>query len=227
MNHILLIDGDVQVHEALKQCFSNEGFNLSPVYNGHQGIQEALSEKHELVLLDLNLPDINGFEVLQEIRKASQIPVIILTGRLAESDRIVGLEIGADDYLTKPFNERELTARIRAVCRRTVKRKQESIHSKLLKVDDITINTDNRAVTVGDKPIELTATEYRILKTLVEHTGVLVSREELTKVALKREMLEHDRAIDMHVSNVRKKTGLKPGGSPRLKTVRGMGYYYI
>ncbi len=151
----------------------------------------------------------------------------MLTARGDDVDRIIGLEIGADDYLPKPYNHRELVARIKAILRRGRTPTIPEGSSRTLQIDDIALNLANREAQLSGEPLELTATEFLVLKTLIEKAGELISRDDLTQIALNRKLTLYDRAIDMHVSNVRKKIGSRPDGSPRIKTVRGSGYFYI
>lgn len=181
-----------------------------------------------MVLLDVGLPGQNGFDLLKELRKTSEIPVIMLTARGDDVDRIIGLEIGADDYLPKPFNERELIARIKAILKRTTSvDKQKKTSSTKILIDDLIVNPENRQVLLNGQVIELTTTEFTVLKTLVERAGTLVKKSELSQIALGRGWDEFDRSIDVHISNLRKKIGAKPDHSPRIKNVRGVGYFYI
>ncbi|KEQ19588.1 response regulator [Endozoicomonas numazuensis] len=223
---LLLIDDDIELCELLIEYLATEGYSVKAVHDGESGVHAALSGEYQLVLLDVTLPKLNGFDVLKKIRQTSDIPVLMLTARGDDVDRIIGLEIGADDYLPKPYNHRELVARIKAILRRGRTPGAEA-SNKVLSIDDITLNLANREAKIGDVLLELTATEFMVLKALIEKAGELISRDELTQIALNRRLTLYDRAIDMHVSNVRKKIGIRPDGSPRIKTVRGAGYFYI
>ena len=228
MIDVLLVDDDLEFCELLVEFLRTEGFQVTAVHNGVSGVEAAASEHYSLVLLDVTLPRMNGFDVLRTIRQKSSIPVIMLTARGDDVDRIVGLEIGADDYLVKPFNQRELVARMKAILRRVkISQERENPRRKQLMIDDLVLNLTNHEVFKGSEPLAITATEFTLLKTLVENAGDLVTRDELTHLALNRRLTLHDRAIDMHVSNLRRKIGSKQNGRPRLKTVRGAGYFYI
>ncbi|MCL6415989.1 response regulator [Aestuariirhabdus sp. Z084] len=229
MSRLLLVDDDRELCELLVEYLAIEGFEVDAVHDGEAGVDAALTNQHDLVLLDVTLPRLNGFDVLKLIRRQSAIPVLMLTARGDDVDRIIGLEIGADDYLPKPYNHRELVARIKAILRRGELRQQpaRAETSQRLQLEDLELNLANHEATLGGQPLELTATEFIVLRTLLERSGQLISRAELTELALDRRLVQYDRAIDMHVSNVRRKLGNKPDGSPRLKTVRGSGYYYI
>ncbi len=234
MIDVLLVDDDLELCELLAEFLRTESFCVSAVHNGMAGVEAALSGQYSqsgqysLVLLDVTLPRLNGFDVLRTIRQKSNIPVIMLTARGDDVDRIVGLEIGADDYLAKPFNHRELVARMKSIMRRIrALEDKENCRRKQLYIDDLSLNLGNHEVFKSETLLDVTATEFTLLKTLVENAGELVTREELTSLALNRSLTIHDRAIDMHVSNLRRKIGSKPDGRPRLRTVRGSGYFYI
>ena len=223
---LLLIDDDVELCELLIEYLATEGYDVKAVHDGESGVLSALSGEYQLVLLDVTLPKLNGFDVLKKIRQTSDIPVLMLTARGDDVDRIIGLEFGADDYLPKPYNHRELVARIKAIMRRGRPQATDS-NPRTLSIDDITLNLANREATIHGEVLELTATEFMVLKALIEKAGELISRDELTQIALNRRLTLYDRAIDMHVSNVRKKIGTRADGSARIKTVRGAGYFYI
>ncbi len=223
---LLLIDDDIELCDLLVEFLGTEGFHLNAVHDGESGVDAALSGDYALVLLDVTLPKLNGFDVLKKIRQESDIPVLMLTARGDDVDRVIGLEFGADDYLPKPYNHRELVARIKAILRRGRPSPQDTA-AKFLQLDDITLNLSNREAVIDDEPLELTATEFQVLRSLIEKAGELISRDDLTQIALNRRLTPYDRAIDMHVSNVRKKIGTRKDGQQRIKTVRGAGYFYI
>jgi two-component system response regulator CpxR len=223
MNRILVIDDDIDLCELLTDYLTTEGFAVEVVHEGEAGAAQALAGDYELVVLDVMLPGINGFEVLRRIRAGSATPVLMLTARGDDVDRIVGLEMGADDYLPKPFNPRELVARIRAVQRRTA---TATAPGEELAVGDVTLNLGARSVLVGGVPVELTSVEFSLLEVLVRQAGQVVSREELSLQALGRELNAYDRSTDVHVSSLRRKLGTLGEESERIKTVRGIGYFY-
>jgi len=228
MNNILIIDDDTDLCDLLRDYLTPEGFVVEAVYNGSDGVELAVSGRYSLVVLDVMLPGINGFEVLRRIRAASRIPVLMLTARGEDVDRIVGLEIGADDYLPKPFNPRELVARIRAVLRRAESEPQSQVQADTgrLIVGDIELVTGTRTVLRGGQKVELTSVEFAILETLLRLAGQVVSRDDLVKQALGRNLSAYDRSIDVHVSSLRKKLGQRIDESERIKTVRNIGYQY-
>ena len=227
MDQILIIDDDVALCELVTEYLEPLGFQIESVHRGDAGVERALAGEHSLVVLDVMLPGLNGFEVLRRIRAESKIPVLMLTARGDDIDRIVGLEIGADDYLPKPFNPRELTARIRAILRRTTSEAPvDQALEKRLHVGDVELDSGTRAITRGGQNVELTAVEFDLLEKLLRSAGQIVTREELSKQVLGRSSSPFDRSIDMHISNLRKKLGHRADATERIKTVRGVGYIY-
>lgn len=227
MLRVLVIDDDIGLCELVTEYLEPEGYKVEAVHDGEKGVERALSAEHDLAVLDVMLPGINGFEVLRRIRARSRLPVVMLTARGDDVDRIVGLEIGADDYLPKPFNPRELVARINAVLRRARPEEQAERQAReTLVVGDIEMDARTRTVRLAGRAVELTAVEYDLLKRLLHLPGHVVTKEELVKDVLHRQLSPFDRSIDMHVSNLRKKLGQQAGGAERIKTVRGVGYIY-
>lgn len=226
MENILIIDDDRDLCDLLGDYLTPEGFTVEAVYNGLEGVERALSGKYSLVVLDVMLPGLNGFEVLRRIRALSGISVLMLTARGEDVDRIVGLEIGADDYLPKPFNPRELVARIRAILRRGESRPQTQSEPARLVVGDIELIPGSRTLLRSGEKVELTTVEFAILETLLRQAGQVVSRDDLVKQALGRNLNVYDRSIDVHVSSLRKKLGQSVDGSERIKTIRSIGYQY-
>src|SRR5688572_21745812 len=218
MERVLVIDDDVGLCELVGEYLEPEGYTVEAIHNGERGIDRALSDEHDLVVLDVMLPGTNGFDVLRRIRARSRIPVLMLTARGDDVDRIVGLEMGADDYLPKPFNPRELVARVRAIYRRATAAPAPSAPAAALIADDIAVSPAARRALVGGEEVRLTTAEYDLLEALVRQAGVVVSREDLTKQVLGRRLSPFDRAIDMHVSNLRKKLGPSRSGGERIKT---------
>ncbi|MDO9509310.1 MAG: response regulator transcription factor [Thermovirgaceae bacterium] len=227
MKHILAIEDDRELCELLEAFLNTEGFVLEMAYNGREGLIKARERQYDLLLLDVMLPGMNGFELLRELRKTSTVPVIMLTARGDEVDRVVGLEMGADDYLPKPFSTRELIARIRAILRRGEPgRGGSSAPEATLQLGDITLDPGSHEVTLSGKPVHLTHVEYLLLEALLRSAGRTVSRETLVRDVLERSYSPWDRSIDVHASNLRKKLGLLPDGGERIKTIRGTGYLY-
>ena len=224
MERILIVDDDVELCDLVKEYLSAEEFQVDAVHNGNQGLERALSGDYTLVVLDVMLPGKNGLDVLREIRQHSQLPVLILTARGEDVDRIVGLEIGADDYLPKPFNPRELLARIRAILRRI---HGTSEPGSAVSVGDVELDPATRVVRKGGQAVELTSVEFSLLEALLRAAGQVVTREKLVNEVLGRKFMAYDRSVDMHVSKIRKKLGDQPDGSERIKAVRGVGYIYV
>jgi two-component system response regulator CpxR len=227
MDQILIIDDDVALCELVTEYLEPLGFAIESVHRGDLGAERALEGQHALVVLDVMLPGLNGFEVLRRIRAESKVPVLMLTARGDDVDRIVGLEIGADDYLPKPFNPRELTARIRAILRRVPTEKPiDRTAVKKLSVGDVVLDSGTRTVLRAGANVELTSVEFDLLEKLLRAAGEIVTREDLSQQVLGRSASPFDRSIDMHISNLRKKLGHQSGDAERIKTVRGVGYIY-
>lgn len=222
MNHTLLIvDDDTELTSLLTEYLEPEGFNVVAAHDGEQGVKKALNQPFDAIILDVMLPKLNGFEVLKAIRDHSDTPILMLTARGDDVDRIVGLEIGADDYVPKPCNPRELVARIRAVLRRTQKL---PVHKPVIHHLNILIDCAKRTAICKGLPLELTNAEFNILEMLLKSPGQAFSKEELTEYALGRKYTAYDRSIDVHISNLRSKLGEDQHGSFLVKTVRGFGY---
>jgi DNA-binding response OmpR family regulator len=225
MARVLLVDDDVELTALLREYLESEGFDALSAANGEAGLRAAQEGGPDLVVLDVMLPGMNGFDVLRRLRESSTVPVIMLSARGEEVDRIVGLELGADDYLPKPFNPRELSARIRAVLRRS--RAEGEQASGLLVVGDVELDPGSRRARRGGEPVNLTGTEFRLLEELLREAGTVVPRETLFREVLGRRAAAFDRSLDVHVSNLRRKLGPLPDGGERIATVRGVGYQYV
>lgn len=228
-NRILLVDDDVELGELLTDFLAQEGFAIEVQHDGEAGLQRARDETFDLVLLDVMLPRLNGFDVLRRLREESRVPVMMLTARGDDVDRIVGLEIGADDYLPKPFNPREMVARIRAILRRAEPRDtgaQPGEATALLEVGDVALDASARQVSCGGVPVALTSVEFSLLEQLLQEAGKVVPRAALSHRVLGRELSEYDRSIDVHISNLRRKLGRGRQERERIQTIRGVGYQY-
>jgi DNA-binding response OmpR family regulator len=223
MDRVLIIDDDIELCQLLAARMSGEGFEIEAVHDGPRGLERALSREHSLVVLDLMLPGMGGLDVLRRVREQSPIPVLILTARGEDVDRILGLEIGADDYLPKPFNPRELIARIRAILRRSV-RVAAGTHPLI--AGNLRLDPASREAWLQGRLIALTSVEFALLEMLMQHAGRSVTREELTEAVLGRKLGPFDRVIDVHVSNIRKKLGTNQGVD-RIKAIRGSGYLFV
>jgi DNA-binding response OmpR family regulator len=226
MDRILIVDDDIDFCELIAERLIPEGFELDAVHRGDKGVEMALAGNYDIILLDVMLPEINGFDVLRLIREQLATPVLMLTARGDDIDRIVGLEMGADDYLPKPFNPRELIARIRAVLRRV--RPPSHVGKKTaperLAVADIVIDQRKRTASCNGISLELTLSEFGILEVLVKRADEVVSRDELSNIVLGRNLNAFDRSIDVHVSNLRKKLGRDQNGNDRIRAIRAIGY---
>ena len=227
MKEILVIDDDKELCDLLVEFLQPEGFGVETVNEPYKGLQRALSGDHCLLVLDVMLPGMTGFELLRKLRVSSQIPVMMLTARGEDIDRIVGLEMGADDYLPKPFNPRELVARIQAIHRRSHTGEQKTDNAQCqIQCDDIVIDPGSRSVKQRNRNIKVTAAEFSLLHELLKHAGQVMTREELTQKVLNRELEIFDRSIDVHVSSLRKKLGHTIENRERIKTIRSVGYLY-
>jgi len=228
VDRILVIDDDTELCGLVGEYLEPEGFSIEAVSDGKFGLDRALSGDHRLVVLDVMLPGMNGFDVLRRVRQTSKVPVLLLTARGEDVDRIVGLEIGADDYLPKPFNPRELVARIRAILRRSQVMEKGAAGEipEVLEVGDVELDPASRTVQHKGRPVDLTSVEFNLLHVLLREAGRVVTRENLVNEVLSRKFSPFDRSIDMHVSKVRKKLGDTDDGSDHIKTVRGVGYIF-
>jgi two-component system response regulator CpxR len=185
----------------------------------------ALEGEHDIAILDVMMPKMNGFDVLRALRQTSQLPVIMLTARGDDMERIVGLEIGADDYLPKPFNPRELAARLRAILRRSTGA-HDAAENENLSVDGIELSSTARTVSLEGSDLNLTSVEFALLRELLKDAGQVVKKEDLSERVLERKLSPYDRSLDMHISNLRKKLGSRDDGNERIKTIRSVGYIY-
>lgn len=226
MNRILIIDDDEELCELVSEYLTVEGFETDAVNDGEGGLKKATSGEYDLAILDVMLPKMNGFEVLRNLRENSRMPVLMLTARGDDMERIVGLEIGADDYLPKPFNPRELVARLRAILRRVKTEEGAGALPEKLKVDDIEISARSRSAKIDGQEVNLTSVEFDLLSTLLENAGNIVKKEDLSERVLERKLSPFDRSLDMHISNLRKKLGSRDDGGDRIKTIRSVGYIY-
>lgn len=227
MDRILIIDDDEELCELVSEYLTVEGFETTAVYDGETGLREALSGAFDMVTLDVMLPKKNGFDVLRELRETSKIPVLMLTARGEDMERIVGLEIGADDYLPKPFNPRELVARLRAILRRIEANRQTiQIENDKLSVDDVEVQISARSASRSNEDLNLTSVEFDLLAEFLRHAGKVVKKEDLSEKVLERKLSPFDRSLDMHVSNLRKKLGVRENDLEIIKTIRSVGYIY-
>lgn len=230
MNKILLVDDDKELTSLLQELLELEGFNIIVAHDGEHALT-LLDDTIDLLLLDIMMPKKNGIDTLKELRQNYQTPVIMLTARGSDLDRVLGLELGADDYLPKPFNDRELVARIRAILRRSSWSEQQTSNdnsnSSVLEVDSLQLNPGRQEASFAGEALELTGTEFTLLYLLAQHLGQVVSREFLSQEVLGKRLTPFDRAIDMHISNLRRKLPERHDGLPWFKTLRGRGYLMV
>ena len=220
MSNILLIDDDVELCEMLAEYLESESFVVSMVHDGRSGMAQAKAENYDAIILDVMLPEMDGFSVLKELRKHISTPVLMLTAKGDDVDRIVGLEMGADDYLPKPCNPRELVARLKAILRRTQSAPAKT--TDVIKVNNIEIHPASRKAIYKSEILPLTSSEYNLLEVLAINVGTVVDKETLSEQALGKKLTEYDRSIDMHLSKLRQK--LEDDSQELIQTVRGKGY---
>jgi two-component system response regulator CpxR len=227
MERVLVVDDDVELCDLVAEYLGPEGLEVEAVHDGAVGLARALEGDHALVVLDVMLPGMGGLDVLRGIREGSTVPILMLTARGDAVDRIVGLELGADDYLAKPFHPRELLARIRAVMRRTrPATAAAAAGGEAIAVGDLHVDLGARVARRAGEAVDLTSAEFDLLAALAAAAGRVVARDDLAERALGRQLSPLDRAVDMHVSNLRKKLGPHADGAERIRAVRGVGYIY-
>jgi len=227
MPAILMIDDDTGLCELVAEYLALDGFDFTAAHDGQQGLSLAKAQDYDLILLDIMLPGLDGLSVLKALRTGSYCPVLMLTARGDDVDRIVGLELGADDYLAKPFNPRELVARIKAILRRVeLTRQPQTEQNGTLALNKLVLNPNNRQVTCNEQLITLTATEFQLLELLMRRAGEVVSKDELSRAVLGKRLQMYDRSLDMHVSNIRKKIAVYCQDE-KIQTLRGSGYLFL
>ncbi len=232
MPRLLIADDDVELCDILRNYFELDGMQLDAVHRGDAVLDALAMGSYDLLILDIMLPGMTGLDVLREVRQIGTTPILMLSARGEETDRVLGLELGADDYLPKPCSPRELAARVRSILRRTPSSNADSevkkgAGSKLLQVGDLELNLGARQVQCSGKPIDLTGTEFNVLHELLKCSGELIKKDDLSQRALGRRLAPFDRSLDTHVSNLRKKLGPTGDGRPRINSVRGAGYIYL
>ncbi|HKQ71971.1 MAG TPA: response regulator transcription factor [Polyangiaceae bacterium] len=223
MPRVLLIDDDKRLHDLLTTYLEQNGFTVTGAPDGHRGLAVLDAEAFDIVLLDIMMPGIDGLEVCRRIRGKSRVPILMLTAKGDETDRVVGLELGADDYIAKPFGPRELVARLRAVLRRA----NPSVEAEIVRVNEIAIDVPGHKVKVSDKEIELTGIEFDILLALARRAGRVVGRDALLSEAGRADVNVGDRTVDVHISHLRQKLGDDPRSPKKIKTIRGVGYVLV
>jgi DNA-binding response OmpR family regulator len=223
MTTVLVVEDEIEIARVVRDYLDNAGFEVIVVGDGGSAIASVRSAKPDLLVLDLGLPGRDGLDVAREIRRWSNTPIVMLTARGDETDRVVGLELGADDYVVKPFSPKELVARIRAVLRRT---RAAERGAEVLRAADVVIDTGKLRVTVAGRPVELTPTEFQLLSTLVAEPGRVFTRGRLLDAVHGVAIESYERAIDAHVKNIRRKIEPEPGSPRYLLTVHGVGYRF-
>jgi len=229
-NRVLIIDDDAKLRTLLKEYLEDNGHRVLTLADGSDAMKTIQEESPEIVILDIMLPGKDGLEVLKEIRRDHAIPVVMLTAKGEDTDRIVGLELGADDYLPKPFNPRELLARMKAVLRRAGPEDRDEVAKKgdmVLEAGGLTLNKARQVIFIQDEEVELSSTEYKILEVLMRHPNTVLSRDQLMNLARGRDFMAFDRSIDVHISKLRAKLESDPGSPKRIKTVWGAGYMFV
>lgn len=225
MHRLLLADDDRDLCAMLSDFLRGEGFECECAYDGERALARALAEEFDALVLDVMMPGINGFEVLRKLRGQRTTPVLMLTARGEETDSIIGLEIGADDYLAKPCSPKLLAARLRAVLRRAESGQKGAV-AEALEIGDLTLHPGARHASVSGRTLELTSAEFNMLELLVREAGQVVGKEVLSEKGLGRRLMPYDRSVDMHISNLRKKLGDDGDGVQRIRTIRGSGYLF-
>ena len=224
-NKLLLIDDDKELCSMLQSYLAQEGFSIDAVHSGEVAVDTVLENDYELVILDIMLPGLSGFEVLKAIRETSSVPVLMLTARGEDVDSVIGLELGADDYLAKPCSPRVLIAHIRAILRRSHIVDSDDKDERL-SIGEIELYPQSRTIYREKDPVTLTSTEFTILETLMKNAGSVVNKNQLSEIALGRKLAHYDRSLDVHISNVRKKLGFMSENNNRIRTIRNVGYLY-
>jgi DNA-binding response OmpR family regulator len=226
MAKVLLVDDDRELTSMLVEYLTQEGLQADAVHNGEEGVNKALSGAYDIVVLDVMMPRLSGIEALRRIRSESGLPVLMLTARGDNVDKIVGLDLGADDYVAKPCTPGEIVARLRAILRRTETREKARADEKI-QIGGLVLSPGERTVKYLDKAIDLTGTEFCILEALARNAGRLINKQDLSKKALGVSLTPYDRRLDVHISSIRQKLGARPDGAPWIQTVRGIGYQMV
>ena len=226
MPQVLLIDDDIELCALHQEILQSEGFDVALAYDGESGVEAMAGSPPDIVVLDVMMPGMGGVEALRQIRRSSSVPILMLTARGDDVDRIVGLELGADDYVTKPCTPRELVARLRAILRRVTDRGGPETASAL-RTGALVVEPAARRADWRGQTLDLTSTEFNLLEQLVRHAGRVVSKEELSERALGRKLTRYDRSIDVHLSHLRAKLGELADGRSPIQTIRGLGYQLV
>lgn len=227
MTKVLLVDDDIELSAMLKEYLERDGFEVDTVHDGETGAERALAGDYAIVVLDVMMPRLNGVDALRRIRQESRVPVLMLTARGDDMDRVIGLELGADDYVPKPCTPRELSARLRAILRRVGNAPTQTSAPETINAGPLSLWPGKRRAEWLGVPLELTSAEFNLLEVLARNAGHLVGKDDLSKHALGRPLARYDRSIDVHVSSLRQKLGALDDGRSCIQTVRGMGYQFV
>ncbi|MBN2041726.1 MAG: response regulator transcription factor [Spirochaetes bacterium] len=226
---VAIIDDDIKLQELLKDYLKDYNYDITSFFEGSDILEKINSAQPDIIILDIMLPGKDGMEILKDIRKESSVPVIMLTAKGEDTDRIIGLELGADDYLSKPFNPRELLARMKAVMRRTGNSPDNKVVNKssVIETGGMILDSASMKLVKGNKSVELSKTEYRLLEALMGNHGIVISRDELMNLARGRDFIAFERSIDVHISKLRTKVESVSGKKEQIKTVWGTGYMFV
>jgi len=226
MQTILVCDDDKEIVEAIEIYLQQEGYHILKAYDGEEALRMAREKEYDIILLDVMLPKLDGFEVCQQLRETSSVPVVMLTAKGDDMDKILGLEYGADDYITKPFNILEVKARIKAIMRRTEKKGAEQTKSKVIQAGDLTMDCEARRVNIAGREVNLTAKEFDVLELLIFHPNKVYSRENLLNIVWGYEYPGDVRTVDVHIRRLREKIEINPSDPQYVHTKWGVGYYF-
>ena len=221
--HVLIVEDETRIARFLQMELEHEGFTAEIEGNGTRAYERIIQENFDIILLDVMLPGMDGIEICRRVRTVSNVPIIMLTPKGDDIDRIIGLEMGADDYVPKPCTPRELLARINAILRRAQHSNEQNNAPNSISVSDVVLYPAKRQASIKDTPLELTSTEFNLLEVLMRHAGQVVSKETLSIEALDRKLAKFDRSIDVHISSIRHKLG----DASLIQTVRGLGYLFV
>lgn len=226
---VIIIDDDVKLQELLKEYLNDYNYDITAFYDGNEIVEKIRKVQPDIIILDIMLPGRDGMELLKDIRKSYSVPVIMLTAKGEDTDRIIGLELGADDYIPKPFNPRELLARMKAVMRRTNGRVPDAVNTKseFIEAGGLILDSASMTLVREDKSVELSRTEYKLLEALMGNKGIVISRDELMNIARGRDFIAFERSIDVHISKLRAKVESVAGERELIKTVWGTGYMFV
>jgi len=227
LKKVIIIDDDIKLQELLKEYLKDYNYDIVSLLKGDDAVKVITDSRPDIIILDIMLPGKDGMEILKDIRKVSGVPVIMLTAKGEVTDKIVGLELGADDYLSKPFNPRELLARMKAILRRGDTSPERLPQKDFINASGLTLDSSTMTISKGNKSLDLSRTEYKILEALMVNPGIVISRDELMNIARGRDFIAFERSIDVHISKLRAKIEVLSGLKDQIKTVWGTGYMFV